>query len=333
MHRNKLAILILLIGGFGCRQNAPKVVYVDFEAVLASYKASPLPSHPLPKAPGGLPQQTVSIPAVPARTVVVQGTSGVKAEALLEENRKKAVAELTSVLSRRYEREAQRAGEKRIRELDPKKKTAYLAAQTAIDEEFHKYAQARAPLIAGLTSLVGFPDPNPNSLPPPASTAPFLLKRLQEAASLRKQINALDAAYDSKVLDLLAQAAKEYNVDLAAIQQQVEADRAAGVKRAETEAMAEASKTYSALKPLIMGAAKVELPGQPAQSAVLPPVPPPISAPDVRERTLTASQRRSILESQLQIWLKANGYELSKTPDGVEDMTAEFVKWRQERKL
>ena len=334
MLRNKLAISILLLGGFGCQQSAkPHRVYVDFEAVLASYKASPLPSHPLPKPPGGLPTQTVSIPAVPAKTVVVQSASGAQAEALLETNRKKAVDELTRLLSRRYLRDVTREGDRLVRDLDPKRKAAYESAQAAVTLEFEKYANQRAPLVARLTSLVGFPDPNPNSVPPPESTPPFAVKRLQEAAGLRKDMVELEASYETKILDLLSQAGKQYDVDLLAIQKQIDQDRAEAMKKAESEAVTEAAKTYKDLRPVLMGPEVVNLPGQPEQSVDLPEVPAPKSAPEVRERTLTPDQRRSILRSQLDIWLKLNGYELVQDSNGVDNKTEEFVKWRQERKL
>jgi hypothetical protein len=56
-------------------------------------------------------------------------------------------------------------------------------------------------------------------------------------------------------------------------------------------------------------------------------------APNVRERTLTLGQRRAILQSQLEMWSKVNGYDLSKSPDGAKDMTADFMEWRKEHKL
>jgi hypothetical protein len=280
-----------------------------------------------------LPAQTVSVPAVAPRTVVVEGTTGVKAQALLEANRKKAVAELTSLLSRRYVREAERAGDRLIRELDPKRKAAYLSAQNAVQAEFDTYAEQRSPLVARLTSIVGFPDPNPNSIPPAATTPPFALKRLTEAANIRKQMATLDANYESKITDLLSKAGNQYNVDLAAVQKQVDADRAAAMKRAESEAVTEAAKTYQALRPILLGPATVDLPGEPAQSLELPAVPAPNAAPDIRERTLSTEQRRVILQAQLDMWIKLNGYELVKSPQDGKDMTAEFVKWRQERKL
>ena len=335
MRRNNLAVLILglVVGGFGCGQPAQQRVYVDFEAVLASYSASPLPTHALPKPPGGLPPQVVSIPAVTPRTVVVQGTSGDQAQRLLEQNRKKAVDELTALLTRRYVREAERAGEKNVRDLDPKRKAAYDAARDAVHQEFLGYATQRSPLISHLVSIVGFPDPNPKSLPPPDSTPQYALPRLAQAADLRKQIATLDADYRTKVRSIFAKVESDYNVDLVLIQNQIETDRAAAMKRAESEAVTEAAKTYASMRPIIMGPAEVNLPGQPSQSLELPAVSPPMAAPNVRERTLTADQKRSILQSQLQMWAKLNGYELAKTPEGAKDMTADFVKWRQERKL
>jgi hypothetical protein len=333
MLRNKLAIFIIVLCGFGCRQSVQQRVYVDFEAVLASYKASPLPSRPVPKPPSGLPEQTVSIPAVAPRTVVVEGTSTAATGALLETNRKLAVEELTRLLSRRYVREVAREGARRILELDPIRKASFEAAQAAVTVEFERYAEKRSPLVARLTSIVGFPDPNPNSVPAPESSPPFAVKRLQEASAIRKDMAELDAQYVATITGLLAKVETKYNVDVETLQKQLDQDRQAAMRRAEAEAVAEAAKTYKDLRPILMGPTQVDLPGGSEQSLLLPPVPAPMAAPEVRERTLNANQRRSILEAQLQIWLKLNGYDLSKTATGVEDMTAEFVKWRQERKL
>ena len=333
MLKSKSALIVLVLGGLGCQQTAPQRVYVDFQAVLASYKASPLPSHAVPKGPGALPAKTLSIPAVAPRTVIVEGTSETKAEQILGANRQKAVKELTALLTERYTREAERAGEKRIHELDPKRQAAYQSAQAAVQQEFEAYAQKRAPLIAEITSIVGFPDPNPNSLPPPASAPPFAVAKLQHAADLRNEINKLDANYENRILDLLSAAGKQYNVDLATIEKEIEADRKEAMRRAESEAVTEAATTYRSLRPILLGPAKVDLPGQPAQSVQLPAVPAPLSAPNIRERTLTFSQRQAILKSQLDMWAKLNGYEVVKDPQDGKDMTTQFVKWRQEHKL
>jgi len=332
MRRSKFAILVLLIG-FGCRHNAPERVYVDFEAVLASYTSSPLPSHVVPKPPPGLPAQTYSIPAVAPSTIVVEGAPSTSAQALLDKNRKKAIEELGDLLSQRYLREAERADRERLKALEPVKRAAIEKARQEALAEFQAYADKRGQALAQLTSLVGFPDPNPRSLPPSPTTPPFLQKRLADAASYRKQIAELDANYASRVDQLMADAAKEYNVNLTLEQAQFDEDRQDAIARASAEAITEAAKAYKSIAPLVMGATKVNLPGQAAQSVTLPAVAAPIVAPPVREKTLTPQQRRSILQSQLKMWLALNGYEQAKSADGAKDMTSEFVKWRQERKL
>lgn len=333
MRRSSLAPAAILLIGLGCRQAIHKRVYVDFEAVLAGYSGSPLPSHPLPRAPGGVPPTTLSIPAVAPQTLIIQGASSGKAEALLEANRKTAVAELSKLLAERYVREVERAGQARIRLLEPAKQKAYEEAQAAIRAEFETYAQQRGQKLARLTSLVGFPDPNPLSLPPTTAVPEFVHARLAEASQLRKDIGALDDAYQARVVALLGEAGKQYNVSLSEAQGQIEADRKAAFARAEQEAITEAAKSYKSLAPLVMGAARVDLPGRPAQSVTLPAVPAPIAAPNVKERTLSLEQRRTILKDQLDMWIAVNGYELADNPDGVPNATPDFIKWRKERKL
>jgi len=264
---------------------------------------------------------------------VVEGAPNVQAQALLDKNRKEAIDELSKLLSQRYIREVERAGKERILALQPAKQAAYNKAQEEARAEFETYADQRGILVARLTSLVGFPDPNPKSLPPPTAVPEFVQARLTEAVDLRKKIAALDANYTNRISELLAEASKQYNVNLAFEQAQINEDRQDAIARATNEAMTEAAKSYKQLAPLIMGATTVSLPGEPAQSETLPAVPAPIAAPSVRERALSPEQRRAILKSQLDMWIALNGYQLASTPDGAADKTADFVKWRQEKKL
>ncbi len=333
MRKSNLALGAVVLFGLGCRQATHQRVYVDFEAVLASYSGSPLPSRPVPHPPVGLPAKTLSVPAVAPRTLLVEGASARQASALLELNRQAAVRELTTLLAQRYVREVERAGQARIKSLEPSKRTAYEEALAAIRTEFDTYAQKRGAKLAQLTSLVGFPDPNPLSIPPTAAVPKFVEGRLAQAVQLRKDIAGLDADYKAKSASLLAAAAQKYDTDLTEANLQIEQDRAAAFARAEQEATAEAAKSFKLLAPLVMSSAKVDMPGQPAESVTLPAVPAPIAAPNVRERTLTLDQRRTILKDQLQMWSAVNGYQLSDSPDGVPNVTLDFVRWRKERKL
>jgi hypothetical protein len=264
---------------------------------------------------------------------VVEGESSSRAQALLEQNRKQAVRELTKVLTARYVREAERVGADRVRALEPGKREAYTRARAAVFEEFKRYAAQRGPLVAELTSIVGFPDPNPLSLPPTTPVPKYAQERLDRAAQLRKDIASLDASYEQRVREILDQVSKQYTIDLQTALTQLEEDRLAALGKAEQEAITEASRTYRSLAPLVMGTTRINLPGEPAQSVTLPPVPQPMSAPAVKEKALSIEQRRAILKAQLDIWLALHGYELVGTPALAPDLTADFMKWRQERRL
>ena len=333
MHKSSLVLSAIVLSGLGCRPVPHQRVYVDFEAVLASYSGSPLPSRPVPRPPAGLPAKTLSVPAVPPRTIVVEGMSADKANAMLEQSRAQAVKELTTLLGERYVREAERIGADRIRSLEPAKQKAYETAQAAIRSEFESYADKRGYDVAQLTSLVGFPDPNPKSLPPTSPVPAFVQKRLDQAAQLRKNINALDDNYQAKVKSILENSSKEYQTSLTEASLQLEQDRAAAFRRAEEEATAQIAKSYASFKPLVMGSSRVNLPGEPAQSVTLPAVPGPMAAPNVRDRPLTQGQRKTILHDQLQMWLAINNYDLASSPDGVPNVTPDFIRWRKERKL
>lgn len=332
MPPSRFALLGIALIGLGC-QAAHKRVYVDMEAVLAGYKFSPLPYERLPKPPSGSPASTVSIPAVPGRTIVVQGSSQSKANATLQENRQEAVRQLTRILAKRYTREVEAEGAELIRGLEPKKLRAMEAARGRILEAFNAYAQKRGVRLAQLTSLVGFPDPNPTSAPPSQSIPAFAKARLQEAADLRIQIRELDRAYEAELGDILASVGREYDVNLTDVRAEIEARRVAGLGRAEREAMAEAASTYKALAPLLMGSTQMTLAPQPAESVTLPAVSGPEKAPEVRQQSLSLQQRKAILKSQALMWAGLRGYELSPTPGGAEDLTLEFIGWRKEQNL
>jgi hypothetical protein len=332
MPPSRIAALGLALMGLGC-QAPHKRVYVDFDAVLAGYRSVPLPAGKLPTPPAGEPAATLSLPRVEGRTIVVQGGTESKANAALELNRQEAVRQLTRILAKRYTREVDLEGAELIRGLEPLKLKAMEAARERILTAFRAYAEKRGVRLAQLTSIVGFPDPNPESLPPSQSIPAFARKRLQDAAELRKEISQLDAEYSHDLNDILASVGREYDVNLTDVRLDIEKRRIAGLDRAEREAMAEAASTYKSLVPLLMGNTEMRLSGQPAESVRLPPVPAPARAPAVHQQTHSMDQRRAILKSQLNMWASLNRYEISESPRGASDLTTQFVAWRRERKL
>lgn len=303
-------------------------VYIDLNAVLATLP----PDRPLPDLdapPGGEPPRTISIGSTPSMQVRV----GQSAEATLEENRARAQRQLARTLASEYRQELEAEANRRIAALEPLRREAEEAAQSAIRAIFEAYAEKRSVLIARLAAIVGFPDPNPRSLPPRRQVDAPAQKLLDEAASLREQINQVDREYEADVERTLASVEEKYQIDLTNLQASLEQERADALARAEKQAEAEARESFEALRPAMIQPQEISLPGAPARSQTLPAVPAAPDPPQVVGEALGPERRRKLIEAQLDVWAAARGYIISKSEGGARNATREFIQWREERGL
>lgn len=310
----------------GCAANR-ETVYVDLNSIPAS-GLQPVSKLPSPKPPGATPGVTLTLPATEPTSI----TLGARDD-LLRENIERAERELTRALSREYLDQAEREAATLLGALDPERSAALSAAQDRIRERFAVYANERAPRLARLTAIVGFPDPNPNSTPITQELPNYARQILEEANKLRAELRSIDAAYEADVAAILLEVTSEFDEKLAELQAEIARARADAIERAEQGAVQQAQAAYSALQPSLLKRQTVEVPGAPAETVTIEPVPAMPQPPKVESNLLTPLEREALVRNQLQIWSSARGYVLSKTPIGARDATEEFIQWRKEMGL
>jgi hypothetical protein len=310
----------------GCATNR-ETVYVDLSSIHPS-SLQPVAELPSPKAPGATPGETLTLPATEPTSI----TLGARDD-LLRENIERAERELSRALSREYLDEAEREASALLGALNPERDAALAAAQDRIRERFSIYAEERAPKLARLTAIVGFPDPNPASTPSTQEMPEYARRLLEEARQLRADLRSIDAAYEADVAAILQEVTSEYDNKLAELQAQIARQRSDAIERAEQNAVRQAQSAYAALQPSLLKRETVEVPGTPAKTVTIEPVQAMPEPPKVESNLLTPQEREALLKEQLTIWSSARGYVLSQTPIGARDATDEFKEWRKEMGL
>lgn len=318
-----------------CRHSEPSKVWVDIDSVFRSQVVNTnVPGMPLPTR---LPAKTIILPAKQAETLygpANEGGASVTDEIL--EAQRKASQSLTRQLLSFYDRLAQKFAKDERKRLGDTYRSAYESVNPQIRQRFEIYAEARCPVMIRLAFLVGWPDPDPDSLlKPDESTRPVAVQRLNEAKQLRDKLRNFDLDYKKDVQSLLDKAESEANQEqteaLLRIAKMADELRAQAIKEAESQVK---------LKPAELGLRMtsnepISFPAIPEKKIVLPeseklPAPPKVQS---RMWSLSPEGRLELLNKQLLIWSKVNGYELAKRRSDGRDATKEFIRWRKNLKL
>ncbi len=275
-----------------------------------------------------MPSQTATLPGLPARVVVTTGDQTLaQIQKKIDDDVALAIRSLTNRLRRIY------AAEVRGKEAElmaPLKELAGLAVEEAFAEvsmRFEAYAAARGPILPQLSLLLNGTDYY-KPLEPPLSDSKVVLQRFSRALELQKQLKALDAEFKEEISRLLAEAdrkvrAREDELRAAFAKLLLDAE-----DRATRDAQSDVAKRRKDLKLEPKGQIRLNLPAVAPERRTLAggnPIPVP---PDPRDRAWTGITDREALESELRIWLAANGYKLSR---GARDATKEFQEWRSRR--
>lgn len=202
----------------------------------------------------------------------------------------------------------------------------------AVVAESLRYIRATAPrrgrLVARLSLIVGFPDPGPTQRPLPEGASGVERELAESADRLRAGIAQMDAGFEQWINALLeaervlSETGRE---DLAARIEEA-------YRRAATEAAREAAermeRTGRLELPSLLDTSAGRLAAQPERRIEVP----------VAEARLRPAQelepwtpRKEVVETQLRIWLRIQGYKLARGPEGAPDKTAEFVSWLSQR--
>ncbi|AIE85178.1 hypothetical protein OP10G_1810 [Fimbriimonas ginsengisoli Gsoil 348] len=288
---------------------------------------APSPALPTPPKPAAAIVQRVSArPGQALRDPSHASTGSIRAS--IEKQQREALVALERRLRDYYRIQADAFELEKGREVDKEAATDYLEANAKIRLAFEAYGNARAPKVTRLAVLVGFPDPNPNSIPPKLPMRPVSQARFDEAKRLREELAALDAKFNAQAEQILAAVVSETAADREAMRKTIETFRNELNRRAETEAQAEVRTSVKELGLQLTEPSPVLVPGTPARQVEIPaeaPLPPAPKVPSVGIPSGLADRRR-LLQHELTIWLGLNRYRLEK---GGRDATEDFQRWRE----
>jgi hypothetical protein len=317
----------LLVGG--CSAPGTQPVSIDIERILASEKPEVAGSPPAPKPPKPAGAIVQNIPARPAQAIRDPSRSSPgSVRASLEKQQREALQTLERRLRDYYRLQAEAFELEQNREWEKAEAGLYADANIKIRLAFGDYAEARAPKVVRLAVLVGFPDPNPNSIPPKNPLRPVAQARFDEAKRLREELQRLDDEFMGIVEDILAAVVTQGVGQKEDMLARVKNFRNEMNRRAEVEAQAEVRTSVKELGLQLIEPSPVVVPGAPARRVEIPaetPLPPAPQVPSVGiPRGL--ADRRKLIQHELTIWLGLNRYRLVK---GGHDATEDFQRWRE----
>jgi hypothetical protein len=328
-----LALLSVLIVS-GCTSVRPERVYVDVTRAVFSERAPELTIKPAPQ-----PTQSAGAVTVRQPGMTATGTSDrtlerlQEAKRLIAENRGKSISALSSMLKRVYLARANDEIASKLQQDRPEYDTILAAALERLRQTFEAYGEERGPLLAKLSVLARNTELRDQAIP----EGPDLIakQRATEANKVRGEIRELDARYTREATVLLADAEKQIDAAIAAIEEQAKNIRARAEANAIAEAETTATKTQASLDVQVRQLVPEKLASVPARQVVVPgsaPLPPP---PTDKTKPIFGSleERRRLVDQEIDIWIKTTGRLRSTTTRGVRDATEEFLQWRRAHKV
>lgn len=315
---------------FGCEAPASQRVFIDIDKVLA---ADPLPSlkvDPLPQPPPASPAVTVSQPGLPATRTTDRTIERLKvAKQIIEENRGKSIASLSSMLRRIYLAQADDRIDRMNRDQQPESDALLDESLAGIRALFERYGEERGPLLAHLGALARSTDLSVD--PIPAGADEIEKSRKTRANELRVQIRRLDSAYEQQAQALLDQAYAKIQEQIKALEVQAEMIRKAAESKAVQDAESKARQTQADLSVRINDLVPDALPAVPSRKVAVPGSASLPNAPSDKTDAIFGSleERRRLIDREVDIWVKTTGRVRSSTKDGVTDATEDFLQWRR----
>ena len=311
-----------MIGVCGCASD-PEFVYVDLDAVELRTVSS------APQTESGFVSQeiasSVTIDALDERSVFI-GSSQDKAEEALRyylETQEVAAAAVLKDLQEAYLAQVDTLQKEGEESLAVEYRLWLDSAFEELHTEFEVHADEVGKLWRSLSWRVGFPDPDPRSL---AKSSDFTRSRqLAEAKELREDIRQRDTSFRDLVSEKIGLIQAERDRKLGQYRSEMDTQRIIELDRAKKEADAFTEQAFAILERSALDP-EAQLPAVPrADSAVN-------SAPAPRwdwQKPTLPKETRDDLRTQLEIFLKVNGFKLADSREGAKDVTQEFVAWRR----
>jgi|GEM_PF-4045648 len=314
----------------GCRKSEPTRYYLNTALIQQSLRLqSSFPAAGVVSTayPGSIPAKSYRIagaPESPGESGAQQASQ--KVRKLLDEARAKTYQDLILQFTRLYQDEADALRQKKIAAFDPVKKKLYDDALARISVQYQTYAVSRGPMLAKLSAISGFPDPDPKSLQKPTGSLQTAPKLLAEASQLRASLATLDENFHDFFTQQIKIAKAQQESQYAALIKEIDAEIGDINARAQLIAKEEEQKTQSEIAPLIAEAPTQNLPAVPSRSLTVPgtSVTPDRVAP-IALSSLNSMDRAKIRNWE-NLWAQVHGYALtSNTHD--QDGTAQFLSW------
>lgn len=318
-----LSIGCLLVG---C-QPAPERVYVDLDSVterpfLALEAVPPAEWSPVLA-------QMLEIQGLPESEIQVESAEELAKRGLeaLELSQERALQDTLERLRRAYLLEVRRFESERRQEIMARQEILLNEAYDELYARFLAMAQETGPRYWELSWLSGFPDPDPQSRRRPISARAFEVAYFERARQLREEIEALHLEHRSGIVDVLDRLDSDLIAELAQVEAEVEAIRRDRELQARIDAEEIARATLEEIQATTIELRRT-LPAIPAVavriegSERLPAL--PSMAPDRRTES-----HKSMMEQQLEVFARVQGYELVQRPQAGRDATEEFIQWRE----
>lgn len=326
---------LIVFGAFalaGCRGPRPALVYVDLDRLSAGQtKPNPI-QIPAPSAPA--PARTVTLPALPATTTTDRLIQRLQqAKELIAASRHQSIESLNDLLKSVYLAEAEAEIARNAHSTQPDRAGIFAGALAELRAVFLDYGQERGPLLAQLSIYARNTDLAPALAPSDAT--PIEAYNTRKSNLVREQIREMDARYQARADQLLADAQKEIDAQLRILQGQAERERADAERKAKEEAKRQLSETQVDVDNAVESLIPPSLPAVPAESLTVPAGPGLGAAPTFAPTPLFGSleQRRRILDQQVDLWIKSKGWRRASKPVGARNATDEFLQWRHARNL
>lgn len=331
MHRRRIAIVVALITASGCAR-PPEAVFVDMARVMAVEDQGPdfvTQANRARTSNLSIPPKLAEVGG--AKEVVIRDKAESTIDSALEkikEERESAIRVLTRRLGTLRSAEIDQQKQEALDEL-AERQAAYLKqVYDQLYAVFKAYARDRGPEKFRIEFLQV---KKPDLFVSRTSQTPFAAQLAKELATLRSHVKELDAEYAKQATAILNQAESTINAEQGAIQSKFETLRANALERAAADARRTIGESQTATE-LHLGANRsVRVPATVSHRVTIPgsngtPTPEPSKAIPI----VTAdADRATMVEQQLEIWLKSRGLVRSDTRSGARDATNEFVLWRK----
>lgn len=319
------AVALILLGIAGCSRS-PELVWINIEdpKKAASTGSAMVPAQP------GLPALSGSLEGIEERQIVTEDAAKqVKlAIAQIIEDQRVLFDDLRDRLFEQLASEIRADGDAKREAMIAVYQEQVAAGLERLSQMLQEHARIIGPRWYRLSTLVGFPDPDPNSRRR-AREGDFLAEqRLDEAKRLREEIKLLQADFDARTKSILDDLRDGLRVDEAVLAD----DIAAQIEAAKVEAARQAEEASIKAVKDIEGSAldlddRVEaVPSKKTQT-------PSISGAPPQKWTNPAASLadRERLETLARIFAASHGWKLAAKPAGAADKTKEFNDWLKNR--